>query len=112
MKYTFASQGHTFCHRPLRAERRISISCHSQTRQPNVNVRSSVDVSRRLFLTAISIIPSLSLWASASAEEQELVGTESPPIKQVDCMSPINFRRHFTSCRFILLFISTCNAYV
>lgn len=91
MKYTFASQGHTCCHRQLRAERRISISCHFQNRQPNVDVKTNVDVSRRLVLTAISIFPSLSLWASASAEEQELVGTESSPIKQVGCMCSIEF---------------------
>ena len=68
MKQILGRQGHTCFQKPLRAERRLAVTCDVH-RQPNAQVKDDNKVSRRLVLTSISIIPSLSLWASAQAGE-------------------------------------------
>lgn len=77
MKQILARQGHACFHKPLRAERRPVVTCHVH-RQPNAELKDSKIVSRRLVLTSISILPSLSLWASAEAgEDSPAAVTES-----------------------------------
>lgn len=69
MKQIHSRQGHTCFQKPLRAERRPVVSACQVHRQPNAEKKNEHEVSRRLVLTSISILPSLSSWASAQAGE-------------------------------------------
>ena len=71
MKYILTCQGHTGCHRPLHTERRPIVTCQSN-RQPSPNVNNRHEVTRRSLLATISVLPSLSLWASAKAQEASI----------------------------------------